>query len=82
MQIIPELISDHDVDWVHEAIWCKCQGWWANPPAIYLTEGGPTGILICAAHMNESRVYLCPYGGPSQRAMLDNCVSYQPNYKR
>jgi hypothetical protein len=82
MQIIPELISDDAVAWIHDAIWCRCQGWWEDPAAKYLTEGGPTGILICCAHMNETRVYLCPYSGPGQCEFLGNCADYEPNNER
>ena len=57
--LIPELIDDADVDLKHDDIWCWCQYWWRKPPAIYLTEGGPTGIMICTAHVDRGQVYTC-----------------------
>ena len=59
MAIIKDLVKRSDVAWTGPMIFCRCQGWWTAPPAIYLTEGGPSGILICTSDLNAGRVFTC-----------------------
>lgn len=67
MACIKEPIACGDVQWSGSGIWCSCQGFWTK-----------AGILICAAHMEEGRIFTCGFTGPGDEN-LKHCRDYWAN---